>query len=48
MEAQTGEGRSAGAGRRCRELEDKLSWLETKPAPNDWGEYPPEFPREGM
>jgi hypothetical protein len=34
--------------RRCRELEDKLSWLETKPAPNDWGEYPPEFPREGM
>ena len=27
---------------------EKLSWLELKPAPNDWGEYPPEFPREGM
>lgn len=35
-------------GHRCRELEEKLSWLEPKPAPNDWGEYPPEFPREGM
>jgi hypothetical protein len=31
--------------RNCRE---KLSWLEPRTAPNDWGEYPPEFPREGM
>lgn len=34
--------------RRCRELEDRLSWLEPRTTPNDWGEYPPEFPREGM
>ena len=27
---------------------EKLSWLEPRTAPNDWGEYPPEFPREGM
>ena len=27
---------------------EKLSWSEPKPAPNDWGEYPPDFPREGM
>lgn len=27
---------------------EKLSWLEPKTAPNDWGEYPPEFPKEGM
>lgn len=23
-------------------------WLEEKPMTNDYGEYPPEFPREGM
>ena len=43
--------------RRCRELEaerdaarEKLCWLEEilPTPPNDWGEYPPEFPREGM
>lgn len=27
---------------------EKLSWLEPRTAPNDWGEYPPECPREGM
>ena len=27
---------------------EKLSWLEPMRTPNDWGEYPPEFPREGM
>lgn len=27
---------------------EKLSWLEEKPTPNDWGKYPPDFPREGM
>lgn len=27
---------------------EKLSWLEPRTAPNDWGEYPPDFPREGM
>ena len=29
--------------RRYRELEEMLPTM-----PNDWGEYPPEFPREGM
>lgn len=27
---------------------EKLSWQELSRTPNDWGEYPPEFPREGM
>lgn len=27
---------------------EKLSWQEPSRTPNDWGEYPPEFPREGM
>ena len=34
--------------RELREAHEKLSWQEPKPAPNDWGEYPPEFPREGI
>lgn len=30
--------------------ERESAWVELgeKPMPNDWGEYPPEFPREGM
>ena len=27
---------------------EKLSWQELSRTPNDWGEYPPEFPKEGM
>ena len=29
-------------------VREKLSWQEPSRTPNDWGEYPPEFPREGM
>lgn len=33
-----------------REAREKLSWMEEMlpTMPNDWGEYGPEFPREGM
>lgn len=31
-----------------REAREKLSWSENWSMPNDWGEYGPEFPREGM
>lgn len=27
---------------------EKLLWLEPSRTPNDWGEYPPEFPKEGI
>ena len=34
--------------REVREAHEKLSWQEPSRTPNDWGEYPPEFLREGM
>lgn len=36
--------------RELKALREKLSWVEEMlpTMPNDWGEYPPEFPREGM
>lgn len=34
--------------RQLQELREKQGWAEPRPIPNDYGEYPPEFPREGM
>ncbi len=35
-----------GYRKKIKELEAEL--FELRQTPNDWGEYPPEFPREGM
>lgn len=31
-----------------RDLRRELAAVVLRSMPNDWGEYPPEFPREGM